>query len=506
MVDRTRLETDLGSTNETELDEIEDAETHGVRLDETGSFGTMIDEAALAASSTADIPVGERYVDEALLGRGGMGMVWLRHDRQIGRQVAIKTLRQDKQTDRARERFLREARIQAQLDHPNVVPVYDLGFDGEQNPWFSMRRVAGKTLASIISEGGPYSARRLLTALSQICLAVDFVHRRGVVHRDLKPENIMLGEFGEVYLLDWGIADLRRGSAEASEDSLASGGRENALIDLDGATVAGLPLPSTARAQASRQGMAKVIGTPGYIAPELLFGEPITPAADIYSLGAILFEAVTRERLHAGKSTLAVVQSTIEGPEHRPSARAPQLELPPELDTVIGKAIAREPADRYPSARAMHDAIEALLDGQRDEELRRRLAAEHVRRADELLADSAGERRVAIQSLARALALNPGDPSAAVVLRRLLTTMPSETPAPVREALERSAMNHRKNSARAAAWGTSTRPRTCCPSRCGRGSSICSRSPSCSRGWRLQPASAFGRHGSSTWAADTRNC
>src|SRR5690606_17896848 len=228
--------------------------------------------------------------------------------------------------------------------------------------------------------------------------------------------------------------------------------RENALIDLDGATVAGIPMPSTARGQQNARGTPRIIGTPGYIAPELLFGEPITPAADIYSLGAILFELVTRERLHQGKSALAVVQSTIDGPEHRPSVRAPQLELPPELDEVIGKAIAREPADRYPSARALHDALEALLDGQRDEELRRNLAARHVARADSLLAESPGERRAAIQSLARALALNPGDPSAAVVLRRLLTTMPSQTPEPVRAALEQSAMSHRKNSARAAAW------------------------------------------------------
>src|SRR5690606_15824277 len=143
MIDETR--SSLGE--DTEVDDLDEVETRGPSRVDESITGTVIDEAALAAASSEDIAIGERYVEEALLGRGGMGTVSLCHDRQIGRQIAVKTLRPDKHSNRSRERFLREARIQAQLEHPNVVPVYDLGFDGQQNPWFSMRRVAGKTLA-----------------------------------------------------------------------------------------------------------------------------------------------------------------------------------------------------------------------------------------------------------------------------------------------------------------------------------------------------------------------
>src|SRR5690606_28274637 len=145
------------------------------------------------------------------------GEVHFCRDRRIGRDVAMKVIRAEHQGDTTlRHRFIREARVQGQLEHPSIVPVYDLGVDAKGSAYFTMKRLRGLTLARILSElreGEPaalqsFSRRKLLTAFSSICLAVDFAHARGVLHRDLKPANIMLGDFGEVYLLDWGVAKL----------------------------------------------------------------------------------------------------------------------------------------------------------------------------------------------------------------------------------------------------------------------------------------------------------
>jgi serine/threonine protein kinase len=147
----------------------------------------------------------ERYESGVLLGKGGMGEVRLFHDRRIGRDVAQKTLRSEISKSRVSfERFLREARVQGQLEHPAVVPVYDLAVDPQGNVFFTMKRVRGTPLDEILDalEAGQtlerFNRRKLLTAFVQICLAIEFAHSRGVLHRDLKPANIMLGEYGEV--------------------------------------------------------------------------------------------------------------------------------------------------------------------------------------------------------------------------------------------------------------------------------------------------------------------
>ncbi|MBL9019023.1 MAG: serine/threonine protein kinase, partial [Myxococcales bacterium] len=140
-----------------------------------------------------------------LLGRGGMGEVVNAHDQRIGRDVALKRLTAEAPGATEVNRFLREARIQARLDHPAIPPVYELGTDEQQRPFFTMKRLAGRTLREMINTEQPAS-QRLLRALAEVCLAVEFAHQHGVVHRDLKPSNIMLGDFGEVYVLDWGLA------------------------------------------------------------------------------------------------------------------------------------------------------------------------------------------------------------------------------------------------------------------------------------------------------------
>ena len=184
--------------------------------------------------------VAARYTRISPLGEGGMGEVWLRRDRVIGRDVAMKNVRPRFEMDElARERFLREARVQGQLEHPSIVPVYDLGRDDSGRLYFTMRRIHGTGLdvaARLLTR------HALLAALGRVALTVDFAHAHGVIHRDLKPTNLMVGDYGEVYVLDWGVARL------------------SDARDLD----AGAPTPPTA---ASGTGDS-LLGTPGYMAPE----------------------------------------------------------------------------------------------------------------------------------------------------------------------------------------------------------------------------------------------
>ena len=348
---------------------------------------------------------GGRYSARRVLGAGGMGEVRLCGDAWVGREVAMKVMRSGTGSQQgARARFLREARVQGQLEHPSVVPVYDIGRDEGGQEFFTMKRVKGDTLEEIISalrRGDPegqakYGRRKLLSAMSQVCNAVAYAHNRGVIHRDLKPANIMLGDFGEVYVLDWGIARIR-GAAD---------------IDAEAAVVADTEaVPETQ--------VGSVVGTPGYMSPEQARGETnaLTPASDVYALGAILFELLSLEALHRGKSLNAVIGSTLTQAPIAPSRWAPDRGIPPELDDICMRSTAIEPEDRFDSARALFDAIEAYLDGERDAERRRELIEQHLANAREALADGADkQKRVeGLRELTRAIALDPTD-SAAVAM------------------------------------------------------------------------------------------
>ena len=215
----------------------------------------------------------DRYELRRSLGRGSMGEVHLCHDASVGRDVAMKVLLPAHRPDpQLRARFLREARVQGQLEHPSIVPVYDLGVDAMGATYFTMKRLRGLTLGEIVRglrEKSPevtrqFPLRRLLAAFAAVCLTVDFAHSRGVLHRDLKPSNIMLGDFGEVYVLDWGLAKLKELSDHDAERAV----RDPSSDEIH--TAAG-----------------RILGTFGYMAPEQLHGQ-VMPAADIYSLGATM--------------------------------------------------------------------------------------------------------------------------------------------------------------------------------------------------------------------------
>jgi serine/threonine protein kinase len=401
----------------------EQAQTQVGPVDRTSSIELDMSEELLPPGSS------DRYEQQGHLGAGGMGEVALCLDHAIGRQVAMKVAHEELH-DRGDvlARFLLEARVQAQLEHPSIVPVYDVGQASEGVPFFTMRRVKGRTLEQVIAarrSGDPEEAerfgeRRLLSAFGQLCLALDFVHERGVVHRDLKPSNVMFGEYGEVYLLDWGLAKV----LGTAEDEPRDGAIDPRAKLQDSA-------PDTH--------FGTIMGTPGYVAPELVGAEPVlTTKADIYGLGALLFELLTGEPLHVGESVLSLIHSTEAPVTER--VRNAAYPLAPELEELVLWATELDPGRRCPSARALHDGIERYLDGHRDSERRRQqadaLVAEVRDKAEGETLDPEATRRRALAKLGRALALDPDHRGALEGLVGLLTDPPRTLPDEVRAELE----------------------------------------------------------------------
>jgi serine/threonine-protein kinase len=267
------------------------------------------------------------------IGEGGMGVVHLATQATVGRHVAVKTLRAGAGDLHATMRILREAWVTGALEHPNVVPVYDVGVDDSGSPVIVMKRIEGQEWASLIHAPGAI-ARRFgafdalewnLRTLAAVCNAVDFAHSRGIIHRDLKPENVMIGAFGEVYVLDWGLAVSTR------EDP---SGR--------------LPLAVEA---------TEVAGTPAYMAPEMLLGggPMLGPRTDVYLLGAIFYEICAGAPPHHGETVEAMFSSVLlSNPRYGEG-------FPAEAQRICQKALSRDPKDRYETAGELRLAIEGYL-------------------------------------------------------------------------------------------------------------------------------------------------
>jgi len=341
-----------------------------------------------------------RYELGQHLGRGGMGEVREAHDRQIGRQVAIKTIRSAAPSERSIARFLREARIQGRLEHPAIPAVHELGTDSEGRPYFVMKKLAGTTLARLLKrEDDRPTLQRLLRPFADVCLAVELAHVHGVVHRDLKPDNIVIGDFGEVYVLDWGVAKVI--------------GEDDSFDDI------------TADDFETRAGA--VLGTLGYMAPEQGRGDPTIDArADVFSLGVVLREILERE-----------------------------TEAPPELRVLAEHATHVERASRLPSARELADGVQRYLDGDRDLGLRRGLARKHLVLAEDAFARGGGatDRATAMREAGRAVALDPQLPEAGDLMSRLMLEPPTETPPAVERELHDDARQRIRAGSRGAMWG-----------------------------------------------------
>jgi hypothetical protein len=384
---------------------------HATRADSPLSRGRADSKPPLAGGA-ARYRFGER------LGEGGMGEVLVAHDEHIGREVAVKRIRGLEPTAEELSRFLREARVQGRLEHPAVVPVHDLAVDRDGRPFFVMKRLTGTTLQELLvrlragagADGGAAVRRRMLRAFVDVCLAIEFAHSRGIVHRDLKPANIMLGDFGEVYVLDWGVA---RALTEAADPDGPPSGVQPAAADL--------------RLDTGDTLVGTVLGTPAYMAPEQLAGERAGPAADIYALGCMLYEIVAGVPLHTQRS---VGQALTQAPA-RPSTQRP--DAPPELDAVCERATTIDPAARLGSARALGDAVQAYLDGDRDVAARADLARRHIAEARAALAtgDDEAHRATAMRAAGRALALDPTAAEAADLVTHLMLRPPRVVPAEV---------------------------------------------------------------------------
>ena len=350
--------------------------------------------------------LGDRYAVGDVIGRGGMGEVRIARDTRMQRDVAVKLLRSIHRDDATLGRFFREARVQGVLDHPAVVPVHDLGIDPAGNPFFVMKRLTGTTLGDVLGSTDPETTARwprrvLLARLVDICLAIEFAHRRGVIHRDLKPANIMLGDYGEAYVLDWGLARI---VAEVE-----------AILAVE--PLSGDDLGQTAAGD--------LLGTPGYMSPEQARGDRIDPPTDVFALGCVLFETLTgKPALPRG---MEGVVAAISADQLRPSTII--ADVAPELDDLCARATIADPAKR-PTARQLADAIQAYLDGDRDTARRRALAASHADAAHTAMHATGDEARsTAMREAGRALALDPDNAKAQFVLGRLLLDAPTTLPA-----------------------------------------------------------------------------
>lgn len=272
-----------------------------------------------------------RYELGEILGFGGMSEVHLGRDLRLSRDVAIKVLRADLARDPTFYlRFRREAQNAAALNHPAIVAVYDTGeaeTDAGPLPYIVMEYVDGDTLRDIIRTEGPLAPRRAMEVIADVCAALDFSHRNGIVHRDMKPANIMINRAGAVKVMDFGIA-------RAISDSSS-------------------PMTQT----------AAVIGTAQYLSPEQARGDQVDARSDVYSLGCVLYEVLTGEPPFKGDSPVAVAYQHVREDPKQPSLVNPAV--PAALDSVILKAMSKNPANRYQSAAEMRSDLVRVLGGQR---------------------------------------------------------------------------------------------------------------------------------------------
>jgi serine/threonine protein kinase len=295
----------------------------------------------------------DQYRLTAEHGRGGLGTVWRAKDTRLRREVAIKQLRRAVASDaHIRLRFVTEARITSQLDHPGIVPVYDMGRLETGEPYYSMKLVRGETLTEVIRRfhdegaamGGTHVRhRRLIEMFIAVCRTMDFAHDRGVIHRDLKPDNIILGEFGETLILDWGLAKVIA-SDEFDEQSKAE-----------------LEAAEASRQEIYVTQLGAVLGTPAYMSPEQAAGnsESVDVRSDIYSLGAVLYEILTGKRWVSGDSTLDIIEQVRNAAVVRPRAVNPKVSS--RLEAICLTAMAKDPADRYQTVQEMTRDLEAYL-------------------------------------------------------------------------------------------------------------------------------------------------
>lgn len=313
--------------------------------------GRQADGQAFVTPLSHQLEGRSRYTLTRLHAEGGLGRVWIARDADLNRDVALKELKQSPASHpETLRRFVKEAQVTGQLEHPNIVPVYELGHRPEDNqPYYTMRFVHGQTLRDAVAEyhrrrhsghDDPVEWLRLLQAFVSICNAVSYAHSRGVIHRDLKPDNVLLGAFGEVLVLDWGLA--KTGDT-----------KDEHLTPVDVSETASLHTTLSGR----------ILGTPAYMAPEQAEGlvELVDERTDVYGLGAILFEILTGRPPHLYGDTADIIGQIIRDPT--PLPRSVDSAVPRALEAICAAAMAKERSRRYPAAEELaHDMQRFLAD------------------------------------------------------------------------------------------------------------------------------------------------
>jgi serine/threonine-protein kinase len=310
--------------------------------------------------SSEEVPAtaqrGQRYQIFGEIARGGMGTVLKGRDPDLGRELALKVLLTGGQGEpELVRRFVEEAQIGGQLQHPGIVPVYELGAFADQRPYFTMKLVKGRTLAALLGErrSPAHDLPRFLSIFESICQTMAYAHARGVIHRDLKPSNVMVGSFGEVQVMDWGLAKVLKEGGAAEEHPTLPAADEGALATVrSGSTV-----------DDSVAGSA--IGTPAYMAPEQAAGEvgQVDRRADVFGLGAILCEILTGQTVYLGEGFQDVVRRAIRGETADALARLDGCAAEAELITLAKDCLAARPVDRPAGAGLVAQRMTAYLAG-----------------------------------------------------------------------------------------------------------------------------------------------
>ncbi len=299
-----------------------------------------------------------RFRDVSLIGIGGVSEVFSAREPVLNRDVALKVLRPASRNQlHLVEGFVREARATAQIDHPNIIPVHEMGVFDDAGVYFTMKKVEGETLRGVLEKlraGDPdyirkYTLRRLLEIFSAAGQGVAFAHSRGILHCDLKPGNLMLGEYGEVLVMDWGL--VRHNAAHDTS-------REESRIDLNGS------MPEDGLGRHGERPESVLSGTPAFMAPELISGGEPGTATDLYALGAILYCILTLRNspFDEGLPIQCVLGLGVRGSFLNPRKRAKRLNIPRELEAICMKAMAHDPARRYPAVTELLKDIRNYLD------------------------------------------------------------------------------------------------------------------------------------------------
>jgi tetratricopeptide (TPR) repeat protein len=284
------------------------------------------------------------------IARGGMGRILAAFDLTLDRDVALKVLLPGAKSDR----FVRESKITARLPHPGIPPVYALGTLADGSPFLAMKLIAGQTLAAEMKTA---DRPRLLQAFTQICQAVGFAHSRGVIHRDLKPANVMVGAFGEVQVMDWGLAKNLTGR-EVTATSPSS--------EVDGVSDIYPDPNETMDFHDSTEHLTqagKIMGTPAYMAPEQARGEPTDARADVFALGGILCKVLTGHPPFGGKSSLEAIQKAGAGDLTEANSRLDKSGEDPDLIALCRRCLSPEPATRPTNGQVVADSMTAYLNG-----------------------------------------------------------------------------------------------------------------------------------------------